>query len=263
MKRTPHNDQGASMLVRYETDGDIAFLTLDRPDRLNAVNPALANDLCLALEKAISDQVGVAILAGEGRSFCAGYDLKREQEDNGYETRRQNTERTQDVMRLVRSAPFPIIAAVQGYALGAGCEFAFCSDLIVAADDATFGFPEVGVGLSITGGISYILPLAVGMARAKELVLLGEFFSARKALEMGLINQVVPSGELSSAAVAMARKLALQPRLALHFAKRVLDSGPQGGLAEALQLESLFAMTTLGSDDALQASARFRTRHST
>src|SRR5690606_14179700 len=113
-----------------------------------------------------------------------------------------STTRTQDIMRLVRTSPAPVIAAVNGYAVGAGCEFALCSDLVVAGQTAKFGFPEVSVGLAVTGGISHVLPLAVGPAVAKELILLGEHFTAQRAMDLGLVNTVVEDSHV----MAQARK---------------------------------------------------------
>lgn len=246
------------MSVEYVAEDGIAHIRLNRPERLNAVSQELVESLCEALERAIREEVGAAVLSGHGRAFCAGYDLRQEPTDGGYTTSRREVERIQDITRLIRRAPFPVVAAVHGYALGAGCEFALCSDLVVAADDAVFGFPEVGVGLSITGGISHILPLAVGLAKAKELVLLGGRFGATEARQWGLVNSVVPRAELMDEALRLARTLADLPRKALGLAKIALDRGPQNDLGCALELETLHALETRGSTEAAQAAASFR-----
>ena len=148
-----------------------------------------------------------------------------------------------------------MIAAVHGYALGAGCEFALGCDLVVAAEDAQFGFPEVSVGLSVTGGISRLLPLLVGPVVAKELVLLGERFSASRALALGLVNRVTPPGEHEAVATELAAKLAAQPVLALALAKEALDRGADCAIEEAMAAEVDFAVLTVapgaaGADDA-------------
>ena len=246
------------MPVEYVVEDGIAHIGLNRPERLNAVSLDLVEGLCGALEEAIRDEVGVAVLFGRGRAFCAGYDLKQEPNDAGYTSSRREVERIQDVTRLIRRAPFPVVAAVHGYALGAGCEFALCSDLVVAAEDTVFGFPEVGVGLSITGGISHILPLAVGIARAKELVFLGGRFGAVEARQLGLVNSVVARAELMDEALRLAQALAALPRKALGLAKIALDRGPQNDLSCALELETLHALETRGSTEATQAAASFR-----
>ena len=246
------------MSVAFFVEDEIAHIELDTPERLNAVSPPVVEELCGALEEAIRCDVSAAILSGRGRAFCAGHDLKYESEDGDYAAVRREVERLQDVTRLIRRAPFPVIAAVHGYALGAGCELALCSDHVVASDDAIFGFPEVSVGLSITGGISHILPLAVGVMKAKEMVLLGERFSAAEAKDLGLISQVVPRQDLENEALRVARKFSTLPRKALGLAKIALDRGSQSDLSTAFELESLHALETRGSNDATLAATAFR-----
>jgi len=246
--------------VRYESADGIAVITLSRPHRLNAVVPELVEELCVALDQARRDDVGACVLTGAGRSFCAGHDLREEREPLSEAEDQRRLNRVQDVTRLVRQAPFPIIAAVHGYALGAGCEFALCCDLIVATTDATFGFPEVGVGLGVTGGISRLLPLTVGMARAKELVLLGERFSAEQAHQLGLINRVVEPGQHLDFALDLAARLRDRPRSALARAKRALDLGPEAGIEAAFNVEIDNALALHAGVDAQDAAKAFRDR---
>lgn len=246
------------MSVEFTVEDEIAHIELNRPDRLNAVSPPVVELLCSALVEAIRCDVAALVISGRGRAFCAGHDLKYEEDDGDYAAMRRDVERLQDVTRLIRRAPFPVIAAVHGYALGAGCELALCSDHVVASEDAVFGFPEVSVGLSITGGISHILPLAVGMIRAKELVLLGARFTAQEAKDLGLINRVVPAQDLAGEALSVAKALSALPRKALGLAKIALDRGAQNDLSCALELETLHALETRGSQDATSAAASFR-----
>ncbi len=236
-------------------------MVLNRPDKLNAVTPELVNGICAALRQAIADEVAALVFAGNGRSFCAGHDLDQDLSGDSYFIEHERVQGIQDVTRLIRRAPFPVIAAVQGYALGAGCEFALCSDFVVAASDAQFGFPEIDVGLSITGGISHILPSIVGLPRAKELVIFGERFGASRALELGLINWVVPTERLLEFANGKANTLADKPRQAMSFAKSALDNGSQGNLSAAFDLEVLHALLTRKSDEAAGASRSFHNRH--
>ena len=133
---------------------------------------------------------------------------------------------------------------MHGYALGAGCEFALGCDLVVAAQDTWFGFPEVSVGLTVTGGISRLLPLLVGPIRAKELVLLGERFDAASARQLGLVNRVCASGEHEQAAAELAARLCEQPPLALGLAKQAIDRGVDCALEEAMAAEVDFAALT-------------------
>lgn len=248
--------------VRYEASEGIALLTLNRPARLNAVTPELVSALCSALDSALADEVGAAVLTGAGRSFCAGYDLKEQRPALTDAQDRRYLQQMQDVTRKVRQAPFPVVAAVHGYALGAGCEFALCCDLVVAARDAIFGFPEVGVGLGITGGISRMLPLRVGQAKAKELVLLGDRFDAAAAMDMGLVNTATEPGGHLDAALALAARLRDQPRRALTLAKVALDLGPEVGLEAAYEIEIANALVLHGGNDAEQAALTFQRQHS-
>ena len=150
----------------------------------------------------------------------------------------------QDVTRKVQQLPAPVIAAVHGFALGAGCEFALCCDLVVAHPSAVFGFPEVEVGLGVTGGISHLLPLFVGPAKAKELVLLGTRIDATEALRLGLVNAV--TDDPLATAGAWAAELASRPRLAVSLAKISLDCGPHGGIDAAYELEIVNSLALRG-----------------
>lgn len=246
--------------VDYECADGVAWIRLNRPERLNAVVAELVEGMCAALDEAVADQVGATVIAGRGRAFCAGHDLRVDREFADPLARARQLHMLQDVTRKVRRAPHPVIAAVHGYALGAGCEFALCSDLVIAAEGSRFGFPEVGVGLTVTGGISHVLPVAVGLARAKELLLLGEQFDADRALELGLVNRVVPADTLEDDAAGLARTLRDRPRLAMALAKEALDRGAQLGLAAALDMEVTQALVAQGSPDALAAEQAFRLR---
>jgi 2-(1,2-epoxy-1,2-dihydrophenyl)acetyl-CoA isomerase len=234
--------------VEYELTDSVARVYLNRPHRLNAVVPELTAGLVAALVRAREDGARVTVLAGRGRAFCSGHDLKEQLPPETVVSTRLRVEEIQEVTRSIRRFPGPVIAAVHGYALGAGCEFALGCDLVVAAEDAQFGFPEVSVGLSVTGGISRLLPLLVGPVRAKEMLLLGERFSAARALELGLVNQVVPAGEHEQAAAAMATRLRDQPRLATALAKQALDRGADCALEEAMAAEVDFAALTVARE---------------
>ena len=240
------------LVVDYEFDESVARVYLNRPHRLNAVVPELTAGLIEGLARAGRDGARVVVLAGRGRAFCSGHDLKEPIPQESVLETRARVAAIQDVTRAIRRFPGPVIAAVHGYALGAGCEFALGCDLVVAAEDAQFGFPEVSVGLSVTGGISRLLPLLVGPVRAKELLLLGERFTAARALEFGLVNRVSAVGEHEVAAAELAAKLKAQPALALALAKEALDRGADCALEEAMATEVDFAALTVapGAGDA-------------
>jgi enoyl-CoA hydratase/carnithine racemase len=229
-------------VVSYTYSDGIAQIHLDRPDRLNAVVPALVTELLVALD-AVRDARAI-VLAGRGRAFCAGHDLKEPVGPETMSQTRERLEQIQDVTRQIRRLPGVVIAAVHGYALGAGCEFALGCDLIVADSAAQFGFPEVGVGLSVTGGISALLPRLVGLPRAKELLLLGSRIPASQAASWGLINRVVAAGEHETAALELAKEIVGTPPVAASLAKQVLDLGAESSLDQALATEVQHALLT-------------------
>jgi 2-(1,2-epoxy-1,2-dihydrophenyl)acetyl-CoA isomerase len=233
------------VVVEYELTESVAWIHLNRPERLNAVVPELTAGLVAAFTRAGQDGARVIVLAGRGRAFCSGHDLKEPIPPETPLATRLRVELIQDVTRAIRRFPGPVIAAVHGYALGAGCEFALGCDLVVAAEDAQFGFPEVSVGLSVTGGISRLLPLLVGPVRAKELLLLGERFGAARALELGLVNRVAAAGEHEEVAAGIAARLRDKPALALALAKQALDRGAESALEEAMATETDFAALTV------------------
>ncbi len=246
--------------VEYSLSSGIGCIRLNRPERLNAVTPTLVDDLVTAFDQARSDDAKAIVLAGNGSSFCAGWDLKEPPIEETRDEARIRLQRLQDVTRRATNFPGPVITAVQGYAVGAGAEFARSADLVVGGSDAIFGFPEVGVGLSGTNGSSYLLPRAIGLARAKELVFLGERFDADRAHAMGLIMRVVPAGAHEAAAFELAERLLTKPPVALRLAKKLLNDGQQTTLAQALDAEIEAALNTLDTDENAEATARFNSR---
>ncbi|MDT4991316.1 MAG: 2-(1,2-epoxy,2-dihydrophenyl)acetyl-CoA isomerase [Actinoplanes sp.] len=232
------------MVVDYEYADGVAQIHFNRPERLNAVVPALVDETLAGLASARADAARVVVLSGRGRAFCAGHDLKEPIPVETVPETRLRLEPIQEITRRIRSFPGVVIAAVHGYALGAGCEFALACDLVVADDQAQFGFPEVGVGLSVTGGISRLLPHLVGLAKARELLLLGERVSAPEALAIGLIARVAPAGQHEQLAGELAARLLERPTVALQLAKRVLDLGLDGTLEQAMAVEVDHAVLT-------------------
>ncbi|MEV6239102.1 enoyl-CoA hydratase/isomerase family protein [Lentzea sp. NPDC051838] len=229
------------MTVDYSCAEGVAQVHLNRPERLNAVVPALVEDLLAAFGRAREDGARVVVLAGRGKSFCAGHDLKEPVPVETEDETRARLERIQDVTRAIRDYPGIVIAAVHGYALGAGAEFALGCDLIVTAD-AKFGFPEVGVGLSVTGGISSLLPKLVGPHQAKEWLLLGEQITGNRLLQLGVVYRDVYDHEKH--AMKLARRIIAQPPVAALLAKRAIDQGYDSTLDQALATEVEHALQT-------------------
>ena len=260
--RLPHTARVGDVneCVSYTPIGQGAVVHLNRPERLNAVVPALVDGLLPAFERARAEAVRAVVLAGRGRAFCAGHDLKEPAPVEDEATARLRLQRIQDVTRAIRSMPAPVIAAVHGYALGAGAEFALGCDLVVAAQDARFGFPEVGVGLSVTGGISTLLPNTVGLVRAKELLFLGEYLGADEALRLGLVNKVVPDGTHEQAALELANRLAAQPPAAQALAKSLLDHGVDATVPDAFEREVDAAIATMSTGESQAGAQAFRAK---
>ncbi len=243
--------------VDYALDDGICVIWLNRPERLNAVVAELVDDLLEALDAAAKSDARAIVLAGRGRAFCAGHDLKEPTPEGDS---RPRLDRLQDVTRRLRGLRQPVIAAVHGYAIGAGAEFAMGCDLILAAEDAVFAFPEVSLGLSVTGAASRLLPLLVGPLKAKELLLLGERVSGTKAHELGLVNAALPADDLMDTALDWAARIAAHPAAAATMAKRALDSGIDSSLDAALELEVSHALITEHSAAVLASAEAFRSR---
>lgn len=244
--------------VELAVDDGIALIWLSRPERLNAVVPQLVDALLDALDTAAADDgVRGIVLAGRGRAFCAGHDLKQEEPTGDPRAR---LERLQAVTRRIRACRQPVIAAVHGYAIGAGAEFALGCDLVLAAEDAVFQFPEAGLGLSVTGAASRLLPLLAGPLKAKEILLLGERFDAAAARELGIVNHVVPGDELMERALGLAGRIAEQPPGSVALAKRALDAGIDSALDTALELEVSHALITEHSPEVASSTAAFKDR---
>lgn len=224
----------------YEKRGAIATLKLNRPDRLNAVSLPLYDALAEAVRDLAADPaMRAAVMTGAGRAFCAGADLKAHGSGElAPADRRRYVRAAQRAAYLLQTCPKPVIAAVNGHAIGAGLELALACDLIVVAQTAKLRFPEVTLGSFVGGGAVITLPARVGPARAKELLFLGEFFSGREAAAWGLANRAVPAERVLDAALELARRLAAAAPVSLRLAKHVLHRARTLDLRRALALEA-------------------------
>ncbi|MBX7159693.1 MAG: enoyl-CoA hydratase/isomerase family protein [Acidimicrobiia bacterium] len=243
--------------VRLERDGAVATLTLCRPDKLNAWSWEATDELCAhAAALRFDRDVRAVVLRAEGRAFCAGVDLAKvgtrvhgrsaaETIDAYHENFRELHERFSAVAAL----PQPVIAAVQGYCLGAGMEIATLADIRIGADDAVFALPEVTIGVGIDGGADMRLAAIVGPANAKLLALTGRRVDAANALRLGLCQEVVPAQELWTAAAALAREIAANAPLAVQSVKRQIDFFANRGMADALRYEALSVSMGFVSED--------------
>jgi enoyl-CoA hydratase len=230
--------------VGLERRGRVAVLTLDRPDRLNALSPDMLDDLAARLGEIDSDDgVGAVVVIGAGdKAFSAGADVSLVREASPLEAR-AFAARGHATLDRIESLPTPVIAAVNGYALGGGCELALACDIRLASDRAQIGLPEVTLGIFPGWGGTQRLPRLIGPGRAKDLIFTGRRVGAADALALGLVDRVHPHDELLDAAVELAGEIAAKPAWAIAAAKAMVnragDGDQAGNLARELDLFSL------------------------
>jgi 2-(1,2-epoxy-1,2-dihydrophenyl)acetyl-CoA isomerase len=261
------NIQLESVNVRV-ADG-AATIELNRPQALNAWNAQLGTDLLAALRMtAEDDAVRAVVITGAGRAFSSGADLKdisggETTPDGRPDVYKTLTERYHPIMQAIREVPKPVLAAVNGPAVGIGCSLALCCDLIVAAESAYFLLAFVNIGLVPDGGSSLFVPTRVGMARASELSMLGEKLGAAQALEWGLINRVFPDERLYEETAALAARLASGPTRSYAGTKRQLNNWLYARMDEQLELEAQIQREMAGSDDFLEGAMAFVQKRAT
>jgi len=236
----------------------IAEVTLSRPDRLNAINDDLLVDFSSILKQLNQDdEVGVIILRGAGKAFCAGDDLKEAQNRQGSTEAeiRRYLEDIQDITRLLLGSEKVVIGAIHGWAAGGGFEWVLNCDFVVMGESTRCFFPEVGLGIFVTGGISTILPNLVGLQKAKELILLGKIVDAKAALELGIAWKVVSDEILLDEAYILANQLMAVPHQARGRAKNVLNQSAFLPLDQAMELETSATTTGMLDPDAAARAA--------
>ena len=226
-------------LVLYETDENIATVTMNRPEKLNAIDHALRTGLAEALLRADDDDsINVVILRAEGRSFCVGYDIdidSPEREERRYNALKWHRSLSEDLdfEMIPWNMRKPVIASVQGHALGGGCELTMYCDITIAADNALFGEPEIHFS-NVGPGI--VMPWLIGYKKARELLYLGDMIDAPTALDLGMINRVVPLDGLREKTLNFARRMALISPEALQFTKLSINRGADAaGFSNAMQ----------------------------
>jgi enoyl-CoA hydratase/carnithine racemase len=245
--------------ITYAAGGGIARITLNRPDRLNAISPDLLQDLDRACDAAIADAtVRVVTLTANGRTFCAGADLRAVKELS------PDPERWGAFMGLwhrvfdrIEALPLPVIAGVHGLALAGGLELVLVADLVVADEAARLGDQHANFGLVAGGGGSQRLPRLIGARRAKELMLLGGWLSAAESLAWGLVNRVVPAGTVAKAVEEMAATLAAGSGSANRTVKALVNRSFDTELAEGLELERRLVAEHMRSADAAEGLRAF------
>jgi enoyl-CoA hydratase len=235
----------------------IATITINRPDKLNALNDRVIAELGDAIDSARENaDVGGVILTGAGRAFVAGADIA-ELVDHGAVSAKALAQRGQDVFRRYEASRKPTIAAVNGFALGGGCELAMACHMRIASETAKFGQPEVRLGLIPGYGGTQRLPRLIGKGRALQLLLTGETIDANEAYRLGLVNRVVPANELIATATTMLRTILANGPLAVAYCIESVNRGYDLTLDEALTLEATAFGLLAGTDDKREGTQAF------
>ena len=235
--------------IRYEKDGNIGILIIDRPEALNALNSTVIGELYQVIGEVENDStLGCLIITGEGRSFVAGADIG-EQCPMDLTAGRNWGRRGSALMRRIEKLEIPTIAAVNGFALGGGCELALACDIILASEKAKFGQPEVTLGITPGFSGTQRLPRRVGVAKAKELIFSGKMIKADEAKEIGLVNAVFAPEELMNGAKEMAASFTKNAPIAVKYSKACIDRGMQMDIDDGIALENeLFGMCYATAD---------------
>src|SRR5437764_10610667 len=242
----------------FEKRGAIAVVTVNRPKVLNALNMATMSDLREAFTAVRDDaETRVAILTGSGeKSFVAGADINELNKQDPVQAK-EYTHRGQAVLDLIENLGKPVICAVNGFALGGGCELAMACSFRIATDNAKFGQPEVKLGIIPGYGGTQRLPRLVGKGLALQLILAGEMISAQEALRIGLVNEVVAASELIPRAEAIAQKIIANAPLAVQYAMEAVNKGMEMTLAEGLYLEAVLFGVSCATEDKKEGTTAF------
>ncbi len=236
-------------MIEFDCREGLAVVTLNRPDRLNAINAEMLAELRAAMAQVCADKsVRVLVITGKGRAFSAGADVTRFGEIGG-EGVVDFLENFQTTFNAIEDLPRPVIAGLNGFAYGGGCELALACDLRVMAEEATIGVPEIKIGTLPGGGgtqrLTHLLPPAIAM----EMICLGEPLSSAAALQHGLVNKVVPAARVLEETLALARKLVVLPPLAIRSAKLLVRAGMNTDLRTGVEVERQAAAYLFGTED--------------
>ncbi|MCR2793491.1 enoyl-CoA hydratase-related protein [Microbacterium sp. zg.Y625] len=238
-----------------ETRGRVGWITLNRPDALNALNSQLAGELAAAAAAFDADEeIGCIVLTGSERAFAAGADIKQMADKTSHEMTMRNPFAGLEEFSRVRT---PIVAAVAGFALGGGCELAMMCDVILAADTARFGQPEINLGVIPGIGGTQRLTRAIGPFKAAELVLTGRMMDATEAERAGLVSRVVPASDLLEEAAATAETIAAKSLPVVYAAKQALRAAQETSLTEGLRLEKSLFTSLFALEDQKEGMAAF------
>lgn len=243
--------------VILEKQENIAVISINRPKALNALNSDILTELDSAIDKVIEDEdVYVVILTGKGKAFVAGADIAEMKDMNSVEARRF-ANKGLNLFRKIELMEKPIIAAVNGFALGGGCELAMCCDIRIASNKAKFGQPEVGLGITPGFGGTQRLSRLVGEGKAKELIFTADIIKSEEAHRIGLVNRVVTDEKLMEAAIEMASKIASNGQLAIRYSKSAINRGGEVDIDTGMSIEKNLFGLCFASEDQKEGMAAF------
>ena len=244
--------------VLYEKKGPIAYVTLNRPKVLNALSQGAWEDLRTAFEQARDDAavLGVILTGAGDKAFIAGEDISELAHATPVDAEKSSRS-GQAVLDLIENLGKPVIAAVNGFALGGGCETAMACTIRIAAEHARFGQPEVKLGIPPGAGGTQRLPRLVGKGRALQIILSGEMINAQEAYRIGLVNEVVPAGELVARCEAILKQILANAPIAVRFALEAVNKGMETSLSAGLLLEASVFAICAGTEDKREGTAAF------
>jgi len=260
--RNPGDPRGGEKLnafetIIYEKRGKVAWITLNRPQVLNALNNQMREELISALENARDDEdIQIIVITGAGdRAFCAGADINEFSKLTPVDLIKRRGKKR--VYELIRDIPKPVIAAVNGYALGGGCELAMACDIIFASENAKFGQPEIRVGVIPGGGGTQILPRLIGEKMAKELIFTGRSVSAQELYRLGMVNRVVPQDKLIEEVNGFIEVLLRRSPVMLALAKMAINKAMETPLSEGLKCENELFAICFSTEDQKEGAKAF------
>ena len=243
--------------IKYETDSAVGIITIDRPKALNALNSAVLTELEAAVDGIDLNAIRCVIITGSGeKSFVAGADIG-EMSTLSAEEGVAFGKKGNDIFRKIETLPIPVIAAVNGFALGGGCELSMCCDIRIASENAVFGQPEVGLGITPGFGGTQRLARIVGPGMAKQMIYTAKNIKAPEALRIGLVNAVYPSEELMDQAKKMAAQIAKNAPIAVRACKKAINDGLDQDMDTAIETEEKLFGSCFGTYDQKEGMAAF------
>jgi enoyl-CoA hydratase/carnithine racemase len=244
--------------LRYAENGAVATIQLHRPEKKNSFNTELRLEMATLLDDlARKPAIRAVVVTGGDEIFCAGADISEMSGPPSAESSYHHAREFQILFDQLESLPQPVIAAISGYALGGGCELALAADFRIASESARFGLPEIKIGAFPGGGGTQRLARLIGIAKAKEMILIGDPITAQEALAAGLVLKVVPSGKCLEEATHLAAKLAALPRLALQASKMLINRSQELDLATGLEFEARTFAALAHTHDLLEGTRAF------